>query len=370
MKVCYSDIGVTTKAGFGKVAHLPFILDSRPGYHRLASQYLIDRGLGVWSPETRGKGRRSNPLSRQTVKNYAHWLANFLEWAEVRDVPLATCNYADHLQDRYQSEMLSGIWSRNRAALTPVTVNLRVQQACDFLTWMHDKGHRGPFEFLTESARFKAGGATSAVGFRAIKVERRIGKVRQNKRRLRMPTEDEVRTWLKSVYENSGYSLGLACETILLTGLRIEEVASLRVDSVPIDMGDWHLSNADAPKSEQQVLIDVKYGTKGPDYGEDNGDKIGPVRTIHIPLLLAEKVDSFRLNRRNLALRKWINQSPDPRERKSRIGRAVHLFLNESTGGRVTSDNIYRAWKNGALPFDGWRISLLLDFRWERESPR
>lgn len=361
-KVCYSDPTVTTKAGFGKVAHLPFILDNRPGYHRLGSRYLIDRGLGTWNPETRGKGPRATRPSKKTIKNYASWLANFLEWAEVRGIDLKTCEYAEHVQGRYQSEMTQGLWSAKGGGLQPTTVNPRVQQACDFLTWMSDKGEREPFDIPTEKVKVRVGSATSSIGHRAKEVTRRVGKVRQNKRRLRMPTEAELSIWLTSVQAKHGRLMGLICETILLTGLRIEETAALRADTLPEDPRRWHLTNADAPKSEQQVLVDIRYGAKGPDYGEDHGDKVGPERSILIPLTLAEKLHAYRQRLRNPALKKWVSGAANVQERKERIAGAVHLFLHEKTGKRITADNIYRAWKKAELPFEGWSPHLGRDW--------
>ncbi len=252
-KVCYSNAAITDAAGFGKVAHLPFVMDSRPGYHRLGSQYLIDRGLGAWSPNTHGQGPKSSKPSKKTIKSYAHWLANFLEWAGVRGVPLEHCEYAEHIQGRYQAEMLKGTWSASGHGLQPSTINPRVQQACDFLTWMSDKGLRSPLSVPTEKVKISAGSAINAVGHRGMEVRRRIGKFRQNKRRLRMPTENESSRWLSSVYATHGLTLGLACETIVLTGLRLEEASSLRVDTLPEERRNWHLSNPDAPRAEQQV---------------------------------------------------------------------------------------------------------------------
>ncbi|WP_179188516.1 site-specific integrase [Hydrogenophaga sp. IBVHS2] len=361
-KVCYSDPNITTKLGFGKVAHLPFILDNRPGYHRLGSRYLIDRGLGIWNPETRGKGPRATRPAKKTIKNYAHWLANFLEWAEVYGIDLKTCEYAEHVQGRYQNEMIKGLWSADGRGLKPATVNPRVQQACDFLTWMSDKGEREPFDVPTEKVKVRVGSATSPIGHRAKEVTRRVGKVRQNKRRLRMPTRLELITWLSSVNARHGELMGLICETILLTGLRIEEASALRIDTLPDDPRRWRIPNVDAPKSEQQVLVDIRYGAKGPDYGEDHGDKIGPERTILVPRNLADKLHAYRLRQRNPALRKWVSAAADARERKERISGAVHLFLHPRTGKRITADNIYRAWKKADLPFDGWSPHLGRDW--------
>ncbi|RQZ76985.1 site-specific integrase [Burkholderia cepacia] len=359
--VYFSDSGITTKAGFGKVAHLPCIFDSRPGYHRLGSRYLIDRGLGVWTPKNRGMAVEAVAPSDQTILNYAHWLANFLEWAELRGIDLFTCTYAEHVQGRYQTEMLDGIWSRDAVGLKPSTINLRVQQACDFLTWMSDKGLRSPFHIATETVRVKSRSATSSVGHRSKEIEVRKGKVRQNKRRLRMPTDAQLDAWLGRVYGKAGDTKGLMCETILLTAMRREEVACWRVDTLPPEKKDWHINNPAAPRNQQQVQISIKFGTKGPGYGYDHGDKIGPVRSIWIPLELAERLDEYRRKHRNSALRKWVKSVPASEQRR-RINEVVHLFLDEQTGARITSKHLYQAWTSAELPFEGWSPHLGRDW--------
>ncbi len=361
-KVCYSDPEVTTKAGFGKVARLPFLMDNRPGYHRWGSRYLIDRGLGYWNPATRGRGPRARRPSKKSIENYAYWLANFLEWVEARRLTIKKCDYAKHLQDGYQKDMLEGRWSADGRPLEPATVNARVQQACDFLTWLGDKGERTPFEVPTETVEIKVGSARSSVGHRAMEVTRRIGKVRQNKRSLRMPSNDQVREWLKSVESQHGEVLGLVCETIILTALRLEEAVALRMDTLPEEQSEWHVTNADAPVDKQEVLVAIKFGAKGPDYGEDHGDKIGPERTIRVPMALAKKWHAYRDRYRNDALKKWVDGAATSKEKKQRIAGAVHLFLHESSGKRLTADNVYRAWKRAKLPFKAWSPHLGRDW--------
>ena len=141
------------------LANIPCILDSRPGFHRLANSYLVDRALRLWGPEASSDGRGALP-SPKTLHSYAHWLANFLEWAEVRGVDLGTCSYAVHVAGRYQSEMLEGTWSQDGVGRRATTVNVRVQQACDFLSWMVSKNLRGPFEVPYTSKQLTVGSAT------------------------------------------------------------------------------------------------------------------------------------------------------------------------------------------------------------------
>ena len=352
--VRYSDSAVLAEAGFGKVAHLPFILDGRPGYHRLGSEYLIDRGLGVWHPRVRQTNVPATPPTDITIQNYAHWLANFLEWAEKRSVDLPTCSYGDHVHGRYQPELISGMWSRDGKGLAATTVNLYVQQACDFLNWMSFKGKRDAFHVPVTTATAGAGSATSSRGHKGFEVEIREGKVRQPKRRLRMPTDAEVRDWLSRVHDSQGATKGLMCETVLLTALRRTEVACFRTDTLPLDPADWHVSNPTAEVADQLILLAVKFGTKGKSYGKDHGDKVGPVRHIGIPLHLATRLHEYREKTRPRLLSTWVKAVRGAVAQKQRRDEAVHLFLDEATGERITGSQLYEAWTAVALPYKGW----------------
>lgn len=100
-RVVYPSQALLTERGFGRVARLPFIMDSRPGYHRLANQFLIDLGLGAWSLATRGRELASNmPPTKATMHNYAHWLSNYLEYCHVRG--------KDPLKASYQIDLIQG----------------------------------------------------------------------------------------------------------------------------------------------------------------------------------------------------------------------------------------------------------------------
>lgn len=289
---------ITERKGFGKVARIPCIFDSRPGYHRLGSQYLIDRGLGVWHPHSKVSSYPSGRPNETTLKNYAFWLVNFLEWTDVRGIDIDTCKYHDHVHGRYQSEMLTGTWSRDNRRLSGRTINLRVQQACDFLTWMSDKGFRAPFEIPLFNIKVKGATANNSKGHILRDVAIRAGKVRQDKRHLQMPTDKQVKDWLNSIYASAGQTIGLMCETVLCTGLRREEVSCFRIDTLPLDPDDWHVNRLDAPISEQAVRIKIKFGTKGPSYGVDHEDKIGPARSIWIPKTIADRMHIYRAKRR------------------------------------------------------------------------
>lgn len=360
--VFYSDPDITTRVGFGKVADIPCIFDSRPGYHREASRYLIDRGLGIWSPGAKWSAPRRPRPTRQTMRNYAHWLANFLEWTETRGVDPRTCDYIDDIHGRYQVEMRTGLWSRDGVGLGSSTINSRVDQACDYLTWMAEKGYRTSFEIAQKLTRLRTGSARSAIGHRPAQIQARLGKVRQNKRYLRMPSDAEVHTWLTKVYETFGTARGLMCEVVLLSAMRREEVASFRVTSLPEDKSQWHINSEDAPRRDQRVRISLEIGTKGGDEGYDHGDKVGPRREIWIPLGLAERLHEYRTKLRNAALKRWVKAAGTLNEQKHRIQNTVHLFLDEKTGKRINAKGLYNAWTGVALPFAGWSPHLGRDW--------
>ncbi len=134
-KVVFPNSTLFEKKGFGKVAHIPFIFDGNLRYVRFPNRFLIDRGVGYWDPKNRGATRNPLPPSRQSMKNYAYWLANALEWASLRGIDLMTCDYSEVLINRYQREMLKGIYSERNTPLAAETVNSRVQVALDFQLW-------------------------------------------------------------------------------------------------------------------------------------------------------------------------------------------------------------------------------------------
>ena len=354
---------------FIELSRVPFIVDSRPGYHRLGNQYIIDRAMGRWDPTFRGT-RPACDLTDITLQNYANWLANFLEYAERRNISLIDCDYRVHLQGRYQGEMSRGIWSRDGRPLSAATVNLRVDQACAFLMWMEDKGYRPLFRVPVLTCHIRLGDRVSGYGYAVKEVQSRDGKVRQNKRTLRMPTNPEVLVWLEDVQSRSGYVMRLMCEVILLTGIRRRELACWRVDTLADEINldfptVWHVPNREMPEVDHTVAVQIKYGTKGPRQSAqaENGDKVGPMGNILIPLELARKLQNYKYKMRPAALLKRIKAAPTAQARKAfRDCPPVHLFLNEKDGKRITDKQIYTAWTEAKTPFKGWSPHLGRDF--------
>lgn len=347
--VVYTGDGEFAKR-YPALADFPFILDSRPGYHRLGNHYLIHRGLGLWAPTWRGVGRIPTPAS---LDNFADWLVNFLEWADLRGVDVRTCNYTTHIWGRYQKEMLDGLWSRNGERLSAATVNARVLQACDYLQWLVHRGERGAFEVPYTETTVTFGSAFSSVGHRSKKVRVRQGKVRVTAKALHMPTKAEVNKWLQSIRDRSGDTIALMCRTVLRTAMRRAEVVGLRRDALPKRREDWHISNPLAPPKEQLVHIKLRFGTKGPSYGKDHGDKIGPDRDILIPLDLALEWHDYRRTTRNRAFATRMKGITGA-TRADHANAAVHLFLSEKDGMRFTGPDLYNAWTGVEFPVPGW----------------
>jgi hypothetical protein len=219
---------------------------------------------------------------------------------------------------------------------------------------MSDKGLRQSFTVPTETKSIPTNQAGSFGRHDERTTEVRSGKARTRKLGLRMPTDAEVKQWLNSVYRKFGYAKGLMAETVLVTAVRLEEVASWRVDTLPNDESLWQCANPEAPRNQRKVLVTLKYGTKGPDYGDNHGDKIGPEQSIWIPLDLAERLQDYRRNVRNRALRRRIKSAKTVPEQMRRTKDTVHLFLDERTGKRVTSKSLYHAWTGADVPFKGW----------------
>lgn len=340
------------KAGFGRVAKVPCLFNGDWQYERVPSTYLIERALADWTPSTTQAGAAKRP-SKASLRVFAEALSNFLEWTEARGKKWQTLTYSDDLLDGYQKEMQQGSWSAQGRALAPSTINGRVQEACNFLAWAHARGSRDEFVVPTTTIKVTLHSATSSHGHRAREVEVREGKVRPQPRTLRLPTDDEVRKWLNAVRIKRGPTKALMAELILKTAVRREEAAGWRIDTLPEDPNTWNLIG-------DQVSVSIKYGAKGADYGSDAGDKIGPERTIFIPLELANKLHEYRRGARMAARAKWVKAAPTKGELLSRRSKpSPHLFLSEATGQRITAKSLYEAWTAvGALPYIGWSPHL------------
>lgn len=362
-RVVYPTKEFLEKRGFGRVAALPFIMDSRPGYDRIANQFLIDIGMGEWNSVTRGSEATSTIApTRTTMRNYAHWLANYLEYCHVRGKDPLKADYKIDLIQGYQGEMSTGSWSRDNVGLRAKTVNARVEVACMFLLWAVDKGLRKPFHIPKVRRTITIDSPKSGGGRVTKTVYTRRAKVREGKRRLGFPDEMKIGAWLSRVRDKCPVE-GLIAELILETAVRRAEVAAWRVDTLPLDPEEWHVVNQDKPIEHQAVQVLLRYETKGQEYGEDHGDKIGPEGNILLPMPMALKLHEYRQKIRPKALTIALRKAKNTREAEILRKNAVHLFLNPATGERYTGQKIYDFWtsENVHCP-RGWHPHLARDF--------
>jgi len=179
---------------------------------------------------------------------------------------------------------------------------------------------------------------------------------------LSLPKDEDVGAWLSRLYKKYGYAKGLMAELVLLTAVRREEAASWRVDTLPKDKANWKIINLHAPYENRAVLVTIRYGCKGSNYGEDHGDKIGPEGTIKVPLPLADKIHEYRTKKRPHALLNWVKAGKSLQEQRTRQSDSVHLFLDEDSGSRLKAQALYDAWTGVELPFKGWSPHLGRDW--------
>jgi integrase len=338
--------------GFGHLTHVPFIRDSSLAYATLPNRFLIDRTMGIWDAHNRGRARTAVPPSRESVVTLAYSLINALEWADTRGIDLMRCEYSTVLIPRYQREMLTGIWSASGKPLKPSTVNARVGAALEYQMWGADKGLRDPVSVPTTTTTYRAPSYRNSRSHETKTVEARQGKVRVSPSELAFPAAGQIEAWRKAIHgqPTRGSTEGLLVDLILDTAIRREEAACWRVDTLPLLRSDWRVINPGEPPEHQAVLITLRYGTKGKEYGRDHGDKIGPEGNIHVPLQIAERIDQYREKIRPKALAVAVREGKSVSAQRRIREESVHLFLNPRTGKRYTGKQIYSLWTAAEAP--------------------
>lgn len=361
-QIRFTDPAILESHGFGKVAGVPCIFDPTPRFHRLSSEFLIDRALGYWDPKFRGKEIVPNPPTGQSIKNYAEWLCNLLDWCEHSNVVLLSIRYSEDLIGRYQKDMLNGSWSRDGEPLAAATVNVRVDTAVDFSNWCFDKGYREEFH-VPKVTRTVSGNALGDRKWRKDHRDGRRGKVRRKQKRLCFPAEDEVKQWRKEILARAdrGGVEYLIVDLIMETAIRREEAACWRVDTIPINEADWSVVDHEVSDADKILLVEVKYGTKGKEYGRDHGDKIGPAGVIRVPYLLAKRIAVYRLGSRTKSLATKIKKGTTLKNQKRIMDDTVHLFLKPEDGERYTGTDIYEFWRRPKRP-QGWSPHRARDY--------
>ena len=341
---------VLAAKGFSHAGSLPVIMgNGGTKYHADANEFLYERCLGYWPPEVESQQPPVTPRSQQT---YAEGLADFLSYASTRALDLTTIDYVRHIYGRYQSEMLAGTWSTKARPLSPSTVNARVDRACEYLAWLSFKGRREQFVVPTQELTVHV--ESSRLTRSATRMVRaRKGRTRQRRKELQTPTDQQLGLWLGNVERRHGSAIALAFELVLQTAIRKAELIGWRIDTIPRSPTEWVIANPTARTEDQNIIVTIRYGTKGGNFGLIDGDKLGPERDILVPLTLAYRLHDYREKDRRRALLKLR-----PKFKGIELARHMsdrHLFLDERTGLPIGYDRVTNCWRNvDALPFRGW----------------
>lgn len=330
--------------GFGSVKDVPAVFNSKWKYMPTASRYLREKAK-LDMPEGLPRNRYPSP---RTLDTFGQSLCNFLEWCEARQVDWTTAAYTPHLIDGYQSDMLSGIWARDRRPLAAATVNLRVTVAAEYLKWAALRELRGPFTVPSVLRRFQTG--SHLITRRNLQIAARAGAVRSDPKMLRIPTDVELRLWKAEVAARSGSTKALMVDVVLATGVRREEVSQWQTDTLPLEREAWMVRGG-------YVTVLLTHGIKGAKHRGVNGLLMGPPRHIDLPLSLAIRLAEYREFVRPQLMRNFVKSAETTKGRRERMAHANNrLFLSDYSGAPISAQSIYRAWTRTTLPYPGWSI--------------
>jgi integrase len=341
-------LGQMKESGFEHLAEIPFVISGGSGYHLEASRYLRERALLTWH---RGVARnRTKYPTRQSLSTFASSLVDFLDWCKATSRDWRTVDYTDDLISGYQEQMGTGLWSASGNKLSAQTINMRVNEAMQFLNWAASCTLRQPFNVITEKRTITLSSHKNAGKKVQKEVVVRAGRVRPDPAVLRLPTPQEVTRWRMAVKIEKGFTKGLMCDLILETGIRREEACEWRIDTLPFNRDEWEVVGENA-----KVLI--QYGAKGEKATDENGEKRGPARYIKVPLSMAERLHHYRENIRPNSRSTFVKaNSSTPTERRE-LARTNprQLFLSDSNGRPIRAKTLYTAWTTVSyVPFIGW----------------
>ena len=137
------------------------------------------------------------------------------------------------------------------------------------------------------------------------------------------------------------------------TAIRKAELIGWRIDTIPRRPAEWVIANPTARPEDQNIVVTIRYGTKGGIFGVVDGDKVGPERDILVPLTLARRLHEYRETARRRALIR-LKARFKGADLTQRMG-DPHLFLDERSGEPIGYDRVTNCWRNvEALPFKGW----------------
>ncbi|VWD30940.1 hypothetical protein BCO18430_06024 [Burkholderia contaminans] len=337
-------------AGFANLAHIPCVFDGEWRYHSVGSSYLKARAFAeVTSSGGRPMLVRIRYPSRLSLRTFGEMLVNFLEWCDVKGKLWQTLDYTEGIVFGYQRDMSDGSWSVRGEPLMPNTINTRVMEACRFLEWAASIGARKPFDVPRLPAVVDVSSPTSTRKRNRRIVLIRAGAVRPHPMILRIPTDEEIAHWLRSVRFESGVTKALMCELVMATAIRREEVVQWQVDTLPVKQEEWVIAG-------DYVTVAIRHGTKGPKLFESTHESIGPTRYIQVPLSVATCLHEYRQRVRPKLLSRYVSAASSVHEKRQRMLNATkRLFLSDYTGEPVSAHRFYLAWAHASVvPFRGW----------------
>lgn len=326
--------------------HVPFLLANDMTYLDDANIFIrqIASQKGASSKGLVSRRRRRG-VSGNTLIGKARALENFFSYVEAKSLDWHVIDY-DALLSTYDTDMARGLWSADGKPLAAKTINLRIDTACQFLTWAAEQGLRGAFNVDTEiRSREVSAGNSSHRTFEMI--SNRVGARRYHPSRLRLPTVEEINTWLDEVSRRRGPTKALACKAILNTNMRLEEVVMLRQSQVRAALDRMETDPAHVEDPDRLVDLNICYGTKGQRILGDP-EKMGKPRTLRVRPAFMVELDRYDAKRRPYSVRKF---------RRTRPGNKApqQFFLHDLTGAPITRGALYKAWHEcKTLPFKGW----------------
>ncbi|MBD8881857.1 site-specific integrase [Rhodanobacter sp. 7MK24] len=348
------DRSLLTRAGYGAVAHIPFLMCVDGSYPALANRYVRARALCEWWLRLGTSGEKVAPTRKfQTAKScisLVRRLKAFLEWVESSGQNLAVIEYDQLLT--WQTGLLDGSLSASGAPLSHSTINLYVSEACYYLTWLSlvprdaaGRPVRGPFDIVTRDVNVRTHHGRSTRS-QTERIEIRLGNLQPiPPHSIDLPSSPDVARWMRAFRARAPVK-ALMAEAILDSGLRISEVNHMEVGTLPART-EWK-------PVDGRVFFFINKGVKGRKVTPDSPIAVRG-RYVSLSLQVAQKIDDYRHFTRETQLRRWIRSGADKAERARRAGaRPVRLWLSEHSHQPFANQQLFHAWTTLAACPKGW----------------
>lgn len=351
MRVIFPDAQRMKDLGYAKLAYIPFLIGTHGEYPVEANRYLRERACLEWRPLIPGKQGNYRFNTRQTVKSLdamARRLMEFLLWCEnsVPKICWEDVAYLDDLIDKWQAGMLSGSASRSRKKLAVETVNVRISEACHFLSWAAERGYRDTFSVMTDKEILYGASTGSRKG--RSKKSFRVGELVSRRRSLSLPSDVVLEQWHHNLKVRHGEVIALFSEFLMRTGVRISEGTKFRVQDLPEkkygpEGNDWR---EDWLRSGE-VPCTICMGVKGPKIAHGSEESTRP-RVIYIPIELADRMVYYRQEGRPTLMARWVSSAKTKDERdKRRISKKTDAFWLGKRGRPLSNSWVRQVWSSG-----------------------